>query len=304
MDDTSPLPRKACAAHDRAGLRLARGVPAPAIRACSRSTRPTRSKRPIASSTTPWSRPRFWPSPGRERRSNTPAKRGGKPSASQPDICGRLIRLARQGKRGPPPQGRRSLRLRPGRRGGPGARRSPHSLPPRARRHPRPAGGLAAAGIPMTHRTTNSAVTLLTGHDAAGGVPDGLDWKAIAQGAPGADLLHGAPPARRHRRAPDPERPPRPRRRWRSSATPPPGPSASWRPRWPRRRAAAERAGVEAPCLVVVGDVVRLRRALDPAASVEAPGRGGRGACPALAPRRRLVFSHPAHAPRLRPDTP
>ena len=46
------------------------------------------------------------------------------------------------------------------------------------------AGGLAAAGIPMTHRTTNSAVTLLTGHDAAGGVPDALDWQAIAQGAP------------------------------------------------------------------------------------------------------------------------
>ena len=33
---------------------------------------------------------------------------------------------------------------------------------------------------------------------------------------------------------------------------------------------AAERAGIEAPCLVVVGDVVRLRRALDPAETVEA----------------------------------
>ena len=131
------------------------------------------------------------------------------------------------------------------------------------------AGGLAAAGIPMTHRTTNSAVTLLTGHDAAGGVPDALDWQAIAQGAPvlifymalrqldaiaarltapracGRDA-GGAHQPRHHRG----------RARGRGSAQ-------------PTAAATAERAGIEAPCLVVVGDVVRLRRALDPAASVE-----------------------------------
>src|SRR5215510_5876161 len=45
-------------------------------------------------------------------------------------------------------------------------------------------GGLAYAGIPVTHRDTNSAVTFLTGHDSDGAVPGGLDWRAIAQGAP------------------------------------------------------------------------------------------------------------------------
>ncbi len=45
-------------------------------------------------------------------------------------------------------------------------------------------GGLAYAGIPVTHRDTNSAVTFLTGHNADGMVPGGLDWAAIARGAP------------------------------------------------------------------------------------------------------------------------
>ena len=37
--------------------------------------------------------------------------------------------------------------------------------------------GLAYAGIPVTHRDTNSAVTFLTGHDSDGEVPGGLDWR-------------------------------------------------------------------------------------------------------------------------------
>ena len=194
-------------------------------------------------------------------------KRGGKPSARQPDICGRLIRLARQG--------RRVLRLKGGDpfvfgRGGEealalAAARIPFRLVPGVTA----AGGLAAAGIPMTHRTTNSAVTLLTGHDAAGGVPDGLDWQAIAHGAPVlifymalrqlnaiaerltrsglsgetpvALISHATTGAERVVEAPLAE-----------------------------AAAAAEHAGIEAPCLVVVGDVVRLRRALDPAATVDA----------------------------------
>ena len=44
-------------------------------------------------------------------------------------------------------------------------------------------GGLAYAGIPLTHRDTNSAVTLLTGHGADGKLPK-FDWAAIAQGSP------------------------------------------------------------------------------------------------------------------------
>jgi uroporphyrin-III C-methyltransferase len=38
----------------------------------------------------------------------------------------------------------------------------------------------AAAGIPLTHRGLASAVTFVTGHDEAGGLPAGLDWAALA----------------------------------------------------------------------------------------------------------------------------
>ena len=44
--------------------------------------------------------------------------------------------------------------------------------------------GLAYAGIPATHRDTNSAIAFVTGHASDGEVPDGLDWSALAQAAP------------------------------------------------------------------------------------------------------------------------
>jgi uroporphyrin-III C-methyltransferase len=44
-------------------------------------------------------------------------------------------------------------------------------------------GGLAYAGIPLTHRDTNHAVTFITGHGADGKLP-ALDWNAIANGSP------------------------------------------------------------------------------------------------------------------------
>jgi uroporphyrin-III C-methyltransferase len=44
-------------------------------------------------------------------------------------------------------------------------------------------GGLAYAGIPLTHRDTNHVVTFLTGHGADGKLPK-LDWAAIARGSP------------------------------------------------------------------------------------------------------------------------
>jgi uroporphyrin-III C-methyltransferase len=43
--------------------------------------------------------------------------------------------------------------------------------------------GLAYAGIPVTHRDTNHAVTFITGHGADGKLP-ALDWTAIAKGSP------------------------------------------------------------------------------------------------------------------------
>ncbi|MBN9588920.1 MAG: uroporphyrinogen-III C-methyltransferase [Alphaproteobacteria bacterium] len=44
-------------------------------------------------------------------------------------------------------------------------------------------GGLAYAGIPLTHRDTNHAVTFITGHGSDGNLTR-LDWDAVSRGAP------------------------------------------------------------------------------------------------------------------------
>jgi uroporphyrin-III C-methyltransferase len=44
-------------------------------------------------------------------------------------------------------------------------------------------GGLAYAGIPLTHRDINHSVTFITGHGADGKLPS-LDWAAIAKASP------------------------------------------------------------------------------------------------------------------------
>ena len=44
-------------------------------------------------------------------------------------------------------------------------------------------GGLAYAGIPVTHRDTNHAVTFITGHGVDGKLTR-LDWAAVSHGAP------------------------------------------------------------------------------------------------------------------------
>ena len=44
-------------------------------------------------------------------------------------------------------------------------------------------GGLAYAGIPVTHRDTNHAVTFITGHGVDGQLPK-HDWAALAKGSP------------------------------------------------------------------------------------------------------------------------
>jgi len=110
-------------------------------------------------------------------------KRGGRPSPNQPDISARLVRLAEAGNR--------VLRLKGGDPCvfGRGAEEAlalvsagiPFRIVPGITAG---IGGLAYAGIPVTHRETNSAVTFVTGHNSDGSVPDGLDWDAIARGAP------------------------------------------------------------------------------------------------------------------------
>ena len=107
-------------------------------------------------------------------------KRGGRPSPQQPDITLRLIKLARAGKR--------VLRLKGGDpfvfgRGGEealalAAADIPFRIVPGITAG---IGGLAYAGIPTTHRDTNSAVAFVTGHASDGEVPDGLDWDALAR---------------------------------------------------------------------------------------------------------------------------
>lgn len=110
-------------------------------------------------------------------------KRGGKPSEKQADITLRLIGWARAG--------RRVLRLKGGdpmmfgrgaeealalARAGVGFRIVPGITAG--------IGGLAYAGIPVTHRDTNHAVVFLTGHDETGAVPAAVDWAAVAKAAP------------------------------------------------------------------------------------------------------------------------
>lgn len=188
-------------------------------------------------------------------------KRGGRPSPRQPDISRRLVQLARQGQR--------VLRLKGGDpfvfgRGGEEAMSLvaagvPFRIIPGITAG---IGGLAHAGIPLTHRDTNHAVTFLTGHSASGDVPDTFDWPALAHGAPvlvlymalkhldtiaGRLLAAGRPGAEPVAVI--------------SNATLPS--QRVLETRLDRCAAAVAEAGIEPPAIIVIGAVVRLRAALN-----------------------------------------
>ena len=188
-------------------------------------------------------------------------KRGGKPSPKQPDISARLVQLAREG--------RRVLRLKGGDpfvfgRGGEEALALvaagvPFRVIPGISAG---IGGLAHAGIPLTHRETNSAVTFLTGHGVSGDIPDGIDWPAVAAASPVLVVymaLKHLGTIRRHLMAGG------------RAATEPV--AIVSRATLPEEAVVettlgacvedAARFGIEPPVMVVVGEVVRLRAGLD-----------------------------------------
>jgi uroporphyrin-III C-methyltransferase len=108
-------------------------------------------------------------------------KRAGVTSCKQSDISNLLVDLAKKGNR--------VLRLKGGDpfvfgRGGEEAgalakARVPFRIVPGITAG---IGGLAYAGIPVTHRDTNHAVTFITGHGADGKLPK-LDWQAVGKGS-------------------------------------------------------------------------------------------------------------------------
>jgi uroporphyrin-III C-methyltransferase len=123
-------------------------------------------------------------------------------------------------------------------------------------------GGLAYAGIPVTHRDINSAVTFVTGHSSDGAVPDGVDWEAIARGSPVIVLYMGL----RHIAAIA-------ARLIAAGRTPNEPVAIVSKATTPAQRvvvtslaeaaATAAAAGIEGPTIIAIGEVVRLRAALD-----------------------------------------
>ena len=118
-------------------------------------------------------------------------KRGGRPSTDQNDISNKLVSLAQEKKRvlrlkggapmvfGRGPQECEALiaagipfRILPGITAG--------------------IGGLAYAGIPVTSRDTNAAVTFITGHTAGGDIPDDVDWGSLSKGSPTLVIYMGS----------------------------------------------------------------------------------------------------------------
>ncbi len=116
-------------------------------------------------------------------------KRGGRPSASQSDICETLVTLAQAGKR--------VVRLKGGDpfvfgRGG----EEIHELA-QAGIHFRVIPGITAgvaapamAGIPVTDRSVNASIAFLTGHEAEN--KNRMEWKALVKAFPVLVFYMGA----------------------------------------------------------------------------------------------------------------
>jgi len=188
-------------------------------------------------------------------------KRGGKPSPKQRDISLKLVALARAGKR--------VCRLKGGDpfvfgRGGEEALALveagiPFRVVPGVSAG---IGGLAYAGIPVTHRDVNHVVTFLTGHDQSGLTPSSIDWHGVARGAPVIVMYMAIKHLKRIAAAliAAGRAPSEPAAIVVSATT---GAQEVLETTLGAAAADLQRSGLEPPAIVVVGEVVRLRAALD-----------------------------------------
>ena len=188
-------------------------------------------------------------------------KRGGRPSPKQRDISLRLVELARAGQR--------VVRLKGGDpfvfgRGGEEAltlvrNGVPFRVVPGVTAG---IGGAAYAGIPATHRATNQVVTFVTGHDAGGAVPGGIDWEGVARGSPAIVLYmavkHIGPIARALMGAGRPAGEPVAFVMHATTAR-----QRTVETTLGEAEALVASGAVEAPAIVAIGAIVRLRGGLD-----------------------------------------